>query len=580
VPTHDEKVLSNLQGWLAGPVQACRLLAPLRASVATPGLLATLRAIARVVRWNLAALRGVVLPGLWPLPGLEDAAGFTAPARAGCSIQRRQPEPPTPFPATARAGWDVQRMERDAASRRSAESAAGTQPGRTPGQTPQRTRIPQQVEDSVLIQQTERTGVPDLSGESARVVAAGPGLGRDLALKTAIRVQLDAVLAGSGVFSGRPAMARRGVAPGPFSENAPWPPEVERRLDGQVVRHRGEPSFAPIAAGDAALVHGGLAGSPEPASDRPQQVGESGTRRIQRTGESSGGVPNLLGNIPLQVASGEIGNPKRAAESRSASRRRFTVQKRPASAEAAKGAKASESASTRPSEAPRRMRVELARAPTAFPLAPEIGQPARAASPPTSAQPEPGHKPRQETGRPSRAAFVQDGAVTALIRQAQATLAHMDAGLLAVAPLGWPAEAGMEEGQAHEPTPEGGAHGPPVARTIREIGHRLASTGGQAATSAVRRDQAEMLWPSAGGERQIPSGPLSEKALAKAVGELAGLVGQLQRQVQQLASATGQSLGGAAYPEQQPEGEGDPQALSRKLAEQLVREARRYGIRI
>jgi hypothetical protein len=593
VLTHDDQVLSNLQTWLAGPAQACRLLVPIRSSVATPGLLATLRAIARVVRWNLAALWGIAPPGFWPLPGLEDAAVSMAPARVGWDIQRREPGSPSrsgPEPvftaqqglvpgleesaalssATVRAGWDIQRTARDSASRQSAESAAGTQPGRTPGQTPRRTRIPQQVEDSgFLVDQVEKAGGPDLSRDSTRVVVSGPGLGRDLALKAAIRAQLDAVLASTGIFSGWPATARRGVASSPFWPTVAWSPEVERHLGRQAVRGWGELSFAPLAGGDVALLHGGAVGSPELASDHPQQVGES---RV---------ALSLVGDVPPGVASGEVGSRKRAAVDVVAPGRRFSVHKGPAGAEAAKGAEASESVQAQAPREWRRMEVQLARAPAAASPAPETERLARVPAPPTSARLEPGHKPREGTDRPPRAALVQDSAAAALVLQAQATLAHVDAGLLAAVPVPWSAEPSWEMGGQREQVLQGMAPVPPAARrTIREIEHRLASIGGQSAIQAVRQDQREALLPFLTGERHGRAGSPSEQALVEVVVQLSELVGQLQRQVQQLAAATGQSLGGAACPGQEPEGEADPKALSRKLAEQLVKEARRYGIRI
>jgi hypothetical protein len=402
-------------------------------------------------------------------------------------------------------------------------------------------------------------------------VAAGPGLSRDLALKTALRTQLDAVLAGTAVPSRQPPRARWAAAHSTVSPTVHRTREMERDLGRQAVRSQREPSFAPIAGADVTPAHGRPVRGSEPVFDGPP------------SGEFGGGILNLVGDAPQEGPSGEVGYRKQA-EASVAPGRRFSVQKQPGEAKAAEGLKASEPVSSQASRAARRMRVEVSSAPAPLPPASEVEQPGRALARPPSERIEPGGGPWTGTERPPRAWFVPDRTAAAVLRQVQATLAQVNAGLLPVAPATWPAEPAWEMGRSRDQVVAGTAPGLPAAPAMGEIEQRLASIGGQAGTPAMRRGRRDTPSPVATGDWPAVAGPLSEEALVEVVTQLAEMVGQLQRQVQQLATAvaavTGRSLGGAAHQGQEPEAEGDPQALSRKLAKQLVDEARRYGIRM
>jgi hypothetical protein len=104
-PAHNDRALHYLQNWLVGPDQAYHLLSPMAALLATPGLMATLRAIGQMVRRLSWLLEKYALPGLWILPGSIEEIDQSEPRReenVGLTPPSSIPPPPLTQPKAAK----------------------------------------------------------------------------------------------------------------------------------------------------------------------------------------------------------------------------------------------------------------------------------------------------------------------------------------------------------------------------------------------------------------------------------------------------------------------------------------------
>jgi len=577
----DERVLSHLQGWLAGPSQACRLLSPLASLLATSGLVATWKTIGQLVRWTLEIIKGTTPLGLWALFGLGGEAGWEAlsgerarPAPSSALGPARPPERAKPTVASRMMGerpaWGLARGLELKMAIWSQAAPVLANFGASFGQAPQGREAlafgapPLAILSPLAPTEAER----DVAGEASAGLPSSTlttaltaplpipftplltleerrkrgafGLAADLGLKEAIRAQAAQVWRSIEIPLGLKPRKKEvlpigaelvGPPPPPF---LPLPPE---RLAAATTR----PPLAPPVTRGVAF---GLA--------RDLGLRESIRARAVPTLESIRVFPGF----------------------KSGGREALAVKGLPA---------------------PSPIDVFLSLWP-AGERAAEVSSSLLAGQ--VIAEPEGGLtwvRPAEMVGadlRPPRGREhlqkVSLGTVRAageINRQLGTVLAHVGVGLQPLKPGRQPEKPPSEAVQAGKVAQEIMVPSAQTGMTAGEIERRLTTVLGLVQPTAGHRLGPEMPpLPSLGQEgmaaEQLRIPLLSEERLSQVLIQLVELVRQLQQQAQQPAEPASQSTFNVTLQAGDLEGERDLRPLGQELAKLLADEARRYGIEV
>jgi len=529
----DEKVLSYLQGWLVAPTQAGHSLWALASLLAASGLVATLKAIGQTVLWMLAA--EPVPSGLWALPA--EGAGPEVPAGAeGWSAPR-----PAPGQAEGRPARRVSVV------RRASDPASPSPPARDRQQ--EEARVGTKPPDAA-----RPTAAPTLG--SARPPARPParparGPIGDLSLRRAIWSQVAAVLASLGTPLGR-TLQETATAGWEASAPAGFPPSAQLQARRRAAGGAG--GLQGTVEAESPQAYRGVEASPQPPGGEtiplpPRFFAPELVRSLLGSGGAGPAEPTLLArSIP---------------GSREASTARGHAHLPPGQAMAAPG--------PGPASAPGGRAGFGARVPQGSERLPEV---------------------------PLGPAWV----MREIGQQFQSVLAQSGAGVQPLSPRGQPAQPPAEAAPAGPLSQETVA--PSLLAAVQgaqrqRLGHGHETVGPSVPVAVwdLRRQLAVILdhvrastgyAPGAG--RPLPHSPgqesrgaepgtlppSSEERMFRALAELKESIQQLLRQLQRPAEPG--APGPLQVTVQAGDLESEPEALSRKLAEILAQEARRYGI--
>jgi len=563
---------------------------------------------------------GERVPGLsGSLPAVRWARGRPPVARtegAGISIGRPGAEEKlrdTPQQERAEVG-----TRRDPGAEETArKTALGSQP---PGAHPSAPRI-DPTPTPLLVQSAARQGrealqsvAPAVKQTPAVAARADPGhpawrLSSDLKLKEIIRTQVDVLLTsitmplglapGQGgtiaqdsfaqpVFAprGRPEAGRARTAE--VRAGGPGEPDYGRAAP---VHSKSEASFAPLADADVA---------PAASAFVPQSQEGRETPPAERTEPSALDLPGdaSQGAFPLDESlyrglaqgtatkrgTGRRMPPKQPikglTQASLAPRRLFSMQKRPDRKEAAAGPRPGEVVLPQVSHAAAGVEPSLSEVDKSLEPGRDPGWPAQASGQPTPEKAAPGYELRATADLAQPAMSVPGGrSITEITQQVEATLAQVGAGLALWRPEMDSAKLPANVTKTGETAQEEVASRPPATRTIGEIERQVAAIMEQVRLSGVSQTELPGVLPLPEKQKGKPT-EAPKTASIEVLAQLVELAAELQCQVQQLADATDPSNSGIPLQAEGLDSDGDPQALSRELARQLVDEARRYGIRL